>query len=128
MRVWYCHTDQMGIVHHSNYIRYYEAARSDFMRSLGGFSYAEMESKGIMMPILEVHSKYLASAMFDDVIRVKIWLDELPRVRCRFDYEIYNSAGKLLNTGYTVLGFMHSSSHRPTRAPEWFLSILKGAL
>ncbi len=125
MRVWYCHTDQMGIVHHSNYIRYYEAARSDFMRSLGGFSYADMERRGIMMPILEVHSKYIASAVFDDVIRVKIWIDEIPRARCRFDYEIYNSECKLLNTGYTVLGFMHSSTRRPTRAPEWFTSLLE---
>ncbi len=124
MRVWYVDTDQMGIVHHSNYIRYYEAARSDFMRSLGGFSYAEMERRGIMMPILEVHSKYVASALFDEMIRVKVWIDEIPRARIRFDYEIYNPQGKLLNTGYTVLGFMHSDSRRPTRAPEWFTELL----
>ncbi len=124
MRVWYCDTDQMGIVHHSNYVRYYEAARSDFMRSLGGFSYAEMERRGIMMPILEVYSKYVASAMFDDLIRVKISIADTPRARCRFDYEIYNSEGKLLNTGYTVLGFMHSDTRRPTRAPEWFVELL----
>ncbi len=124
LRVWYCDTDQMGIVHHSNYVRYYEAARSDFMRSLGGFSYAEMERRGIMMPILEVYSKYVASAMFDDMIRVKVSIAEIPRARCRFDYEIYNSDGKLLNTGYTVLGFMHSDTRRPTRAPEWFTELL----
>ncbi len=124
MRVWYVDTDQMGIVHHSNYIRYYEAARSDFMRSLGGFSYAEMERRGVMMPILEVHSKYVASALFDEMIRVKIWVDEVPRARIRFDYEIYNPDGKLLNTGYTVLGFMNSQTRRPTRAPEWFTELL----
>ncbi len=124
LRVWYCDTDQMGIVHHSNYVRYYEAARSDFMRSLGGFSYAEMERRGIMMPILEVYSKYVASAMFDDMIRVKVSIAEIPRARCRFDYEIYNPDGKLLNTGYTVLGFMHSDTRRPTRAPEWFTELL----
>ncbi len=124
MRVWYVDTDQMGIVHHSNYIRYYEAARSDFMRSLGGFSYAEMERRGVMMPILEVHSKYVASAHFDEMIRVKVWIDEIPRARARFDYEIYNPEGKLLNTGYTVLGFMNSQTRRPTRAPEWFTQLL----
>lgn len=124
MRVWYVDTDQMGIVHHSNYIRYYEAARSDFMRSLGGFSYAEMERRGVMMPILEVHSKYIASAHFDEMIRVKVWIDEIPRARARFDYEIYSPEGKLLNRGYTVLGFMNSQTRRPTRAPEWFTQLL----
>ncbi len=125
MRVWYVDTDQMGIVHHSNYVRYYEAARSDLMRELG-VSYAEMESRGVMMPILEVHSYYKASALYDEMIRVDIWLDELPKARITFNYEIFNEAGKLLNTGSTVLGFMHADTRRPTRAPEWFVELLSG--
>ncbi len=123
MRVWYVDTDQMGIVHHSNYVRYYEAARSDLMRSLG-VSYAEMESRGIMMPILEVYSKYVASAHFDELIRVRISLDEIPRARVKFNYEIFNPEGKLLNSGFTTLGFMHADTRRPTRAPEWFVDLL----
>ena len=63
IRVWYKHTDQMGFVHHSNYICYYEEARSDLMRSMG-LSYAEMERRGIIMPILEVHSFYKKPAFF----------------------------------------------------------------
>ncbi len=126
MRVWYVDTDQMGIVHHSNYVRYYEAARSDLMRSLG-VSYAEMESRGIMMPILEVHSKYHASAHFDEMIRVEVSLEELPKARVTFFYKIYNEAGTLLNSGSTVLGFMHSDTRRPTRAPQWFVEMLEQA-
>ena len=57
IRVWYKHTDQMGICHHSNYICYYEAARSELLRYLG-MSFAEVEKRGIMMPILEVQSQY----------------------------------------------------------------------
>ena len=57
IRVWYKHTDQMAICHHSNYICYYEAARSELLRDLG-MSFAEVERRGIMMPILEVQSKY----------------------------------------------------------------------
>ena len=57
IRVWYKHTDQMAICHHSNYICYYEAARSELLRYLG-MSFAEVEKRGIMMPILEVQSKY----------------------------------------------------------------------
>ena len=70
IRVWYKHTDQMGFVHHSNYICYYEEARSDLMRSMG-LSYAEMERRGIIMPILEVHSFYKKPAFFDDELTVR---------------------------------------------------------
>ena len=66
-RVWYKDTDQMGIVHHSNYICYYEAARSEFLRALG-MSFAEVERRGIMMPILEVQSKYRKPAYFDELL------------------------------------------------------------
>lgn len=124
MRVWYVDTDQMGIVHHSNYVKYYEAARSDLMRDLG-VSYAEMESSGVMMPILEVHSYYKASAFFDELITVEITLEELPMARITFNYKIFNESGKLLNTGSTVLGFMHSDTHKPTRAPKWFVELLE---
>lgn len=123
MRVWYVDTDQMGIVHHSNYVRYYEAARSDLMRDLG-LSYAEMERRGVMMPILEVHSYYKASALYDELISVEISVEVLPKARITFHYRIFNESGKLLNTGSTVLGFMHSESRRPTRAPEWFVELL----
>ena len=64
IRVWYKHTDQMGICHHSNYICYYEAARSELLRYLG-MSFAEVEKRGIMMPILEVQSKYHRPAYYD---------------------------------------------------------------
>lgn len=117
-------TDQMGIVHHSNYVRYYEAARSDLMRDLG-VSYADMESRGVMMPILEVHSYYKASALYDELISVEVSVEELPMARITFHYKIYNEGGNLLNTGYTVLGFMNSETRRPTRAPQWFVELLE---
>ena len=124
IRVWYKHTDQMGICHHSNYINYYEAARSDFMRSLG-LSYAEVERRGLMMPILEVQSKYRRAIRYDEEVTVRIMLKELPSTRINFLYEIYNAEGLLINTGMTQLGFMHSETRRPCRCPEWFLEILR---
>ena len=124
-RVWYKDTDQMGIVHHSNYICYYEAARSELLRSFGS-SYADMEEKaGVMMPILEVHSKYLRPAHYDELITVRISLRELPKARITFEYEIYNEAGELLNTGSTVLGFIHRDTRRPCRAPKGFMELLE---
>ena len=124
IRVWYEHTDQMGICHHSNYINYYEAARSDFMRSLG-LSYAEVERRGLMMPILEVQSKYRRPARYDEEVTVRILLKEIPSTRINFFYEIYNEEGALLNSGMTQLGFMHSDTRRPCRCPEWFVELLE---
>lgn len=126
IRVWYKHTDQMGICHHSNYINYYEAARSDFMRSLG-LSYAEVEQRGLMMPILEVQSKYHRPARYDELLTVRILLDELPVTRVNFRYEIYNEEGTLINRGMTQLGFMNSTTRRPCRCPEWFLERLRAS-
>ena len=124
IRVWYKHTDQMAICHHSNYICYYEAARSEFLRALG-MSFAEVERRGIMMPILEVQSKYRKPAYFDELLTVRIILREMPSTRINFFYEIYNGRGDLLNTGMTQLGFIHSDSRRPCRCPEWFLDLLR---
>ncbi|MFR9620170.1 MAG: thioesterase family protein [Rikenellaceae bacterium] len=123
IRVGYVDTDQMGIVHHSNYVRYFEVARCELMRQLG-LSYAEMERRGVMMPILEVHSKYHASAYYDDLLSVEVSLEELPTARITFHYRVMNSEGRLLNSGSTVLGFMHSDSRRVTRAPQWFVELL----
>ena len=123
-RVWYKDTDQMGIMRHSNYICYGEAARSELMRSLGT-SYAQMEQEGVMMPILEVHSKYLRSAHYDELISVRIMLRELPMARITFEYEIYNEQRELLNTGSTVLGFINSQTRRSCRAPRNFVELLE---
>lgn len=123
IRVWYKHTDQMGICHHSNYICYYEAARSEWMRALG-LPFSEVERKGIMMPILEVQSKYLRPAYYDELLTVRIQMKERPAARINFFYEIYNEQGQLLNTGMTQLGFIHSDTRRPCRCPEWFAELL----
>ncbi len=125
MRTWYGETDQMGIIHHSNYIRYFEAARCDFMRATG-LSYAEVEAKGIMMPILDVASHYISPLYFDEEVTIKVSLFEEPKVRIVFYYQIINSQGKVANIGTTTLGFMHSDSRRPTRAPQWFLDMIMG--
>lgn len=123
VRVWYKHTDQMAICHHSNYICYYEAARSDLLRDLG-LSFAEVEKRGIMMPILEVQSKYHRPAYYDEELKVRVILKELPTTRANFFYEIYNQQGVLINTGMTQLGFIHSDTRRPCRCPEWFTALL----
>ena len=123
IRVWYPSTDQMAICHHSNYICYYEAARSEFTRALG-MSFAEVERRGIV-PILEVQSKYRKPAYFDELLTVRIILPKCPSITHQFLLRNLQRAGDLLNTGMTQLGFIHSDSRRPCRCPEWFLRLIR---
>lgn len=114
----------MGIMHHSNYIVMYEMARTEWLRDMG-LTYAEIERRGIMSPIIEVQSKYLYPAFYDEVLTVKVFMDELPSARLNIGSEVYNEAGRLINTGRVTLGFMHSDTRRPCRVPEWFLAALE---
>ena len=124
IRVRYKDTDQMGIMHHSNYIVLYEQARTEWLREMG-LTYAEIERRGIMSPIIEVHSRYHYPAFYDEVLTVKVKMEQMPTARLVVDAEVYNPDGKLINTGSVTLGFMHSSTHRPCRVPEWFLQTLE---
>ena len=124
IRVRYKETDAMGFVHHSNYVNYYEVARTEMLREFGT-SYKELEDEGIMMPVMEVSMKYLRAAHYDDLLTVRITLTELPIVKMVFEHEVYNQNGELLNTGKVVLAFMNSKTRRACRAPKWFAELLE---
>lgn len=123
IRVRYNETDRMGIVHHSQYVYYYEMARTEFMRALG-ISYKEMEERGVYLVVREVHSKYFAPAYYDEILHVHVRLVEMPMVKVSFEYVIKNDAGTLINTGSTVLACVDSETRRPCRAPKWFTGLL----
>ena len=76
IRVRYYETDCMGIVHHSNYVRYYETARTEMLREFGT-TYQEMEREGVMLPVLDVQSHYITPAYDDDLLTVR----DFPRKR-----------------------------------------------
>lgn len=122
IRVRYKETDNMGVVHHSNYVNYCEVARTEMMRA-HGISYKEMEQRGVMLPVKEIHMDYIAPAYYDDLLTVKIRIDEKPGVKMRFEHEIYNEAGRLINTGSVMLVFVDADTRRPIRAPKWFLAM-----
>lgn len=124
LRVEYHHTDQMGIVHHSNYIKFFEAARTEWLRA-AGMTYAEMERRGVMMPIVDVHVKYCQPAYYDEVLSVSVFVDELPMARMIFRYEIRGEDGRDVASGTTTLGFIDSVTRRPQRAPEWLMEVLR---
>jgi acyl-CoA thioester hydrolase len=124
IRVMYKDTDAMGVVHHSNYVNFYEAARTEMLRGMG-MTYKEMEARGVMLPVREVRMQYFTPAVYDDLLTVKIVLDELPAAKMHFRHEVYNEAGELVNKGEVVLAYMNAATRRACRAPEWFLEIFR---
>jgi len=101
-RVLYGDTDSGGVVYYANYLRYFEAGRTEFMRELVA-SYRELEGQGFILPVVECHVRYKASARYDDLLLIETALAELKPVSCRFHYRISRrDDGKLLALGYTV--------------------------
>ena len=124
IRVEYHHTDQMGIVHHSNYVKFFEVARTEWLRAMG-ITYAEMERRGVMMPIVDVAVKCRNPALYDELISVTAFVDEAPMARMTFRYEVRGEDGREIATGSTTLGFIDSQTRRPQRAPQWLLEVIK---
>jgi acyl-CoA thioester hydrolase len=121
VRVRYVETDQMGVVHHSNYAQYYELARTECFEACSGMSYEQMEAEGVMLPILDFQSKFLKPAYYNQVLTIKTMVQQLPTVRLPVHYEIYNEANELINTGSTTLVFVNKVTRRPCSPPESFM-------
>jgi len=118
IRVRYAETDQMGVVYHSNYFPYFETARAESIRQLG-FTYADMEKMGIIMPVIEVQCRYLRPALYDDLLTIKVILKELPvHHKIEFHHEVFNEKNELLATGKIILYFMESKTMKRTVMPE----------
>jgi len=124
IRVRYAETDRMGYAYYGNYAMYYEVARVEALRALG-FSYKELEDEGTLLPVLEFKIKYIKPAFYDDELTVKVMITELPKARIRFEYETYNSAKAVINTGETTLVFVDKETGKPKPAPERILNKLK---
>ena len=99
IRVPYAHTDQMRFVYYSHYLVYFEMARSELLRQVG-LAYAELEKRGVFLPVIEAHCEYKAPAHFDDLLIVSSRC-EIQGLRIRIAYEIHRDR-KLIVTGYTV--------------------------
>lgn len=125
IRVRYAETDQMGVVYHSNFFPYFESARAESIRELG-LTYADMEKMGVIMPVIDVHCRYLRPARYDDLLTVKTILKELPvHHKIEFHHEVYNEQDELLAVGKIILYFMESTGMKRTTMPEQLLKKLQ---
>ena len=117
LRVRYAETDQMNVVYHGNYAQYFEVGRVESLRKIG-ISYKEIEASGILMPLVELHIRYLRPAHYDDLLTIRTTLKELPSDhRIEFHQEVFNEDQKLLTIGRVVLYFIKSGSKEKTAMP-----------
>jgi acyl-CoA thioester hydrolase len=124
IKVRYCETDQMGFVHHSNYLKYFELARLEWLTKLG-ISYKKMEEDGVLLPVIYSETKYLFPLKFDDFFFVKVGIQELPVSRLTLNYEIENHENKKICSGSVQLAFLNSKNHKPLRAPDILIFVFK---
>jgi acyl-CoA thioester hydrolase len=118
----YHETDQMQVVHHSQYVNYFELGRTEMMRE-SGLDYADMERRGALLAVVEVGLRYVKPARFGDDLLIETRLTEVERVRVRFEYSVLRApraageAAELLCRGHTLLACVDRGL-APRRIPE----------
>ena len=117
MDVRYYETDQMGIVHHSNYIRYFECGRNAMLKEMD-IPMEKIEAGGVMMAVVAVDAKYKVPARLGDTLRIVSLIDTPPTAKVLVKTEIYNQNDQLVCTGSVTLGFIDAVTRRPVRCPE----------
>ena len=109
----YYETDQMGIIHHSNYIRWMEEARIDVLNQLG-YPYRRFEEMGYMSPVLHAECEYKKSVKFDDEVKIVVSLEDFGKVKFTLRYDIYNmSEGGCLSACGTTRHCFLNKDGRP---------------
>jgi acyl-CoA thioester hydrolase len=120
----YPDTDQMGTVHHANYVKYYETARWELFRSIG-ISYHSVEEAGYMLPVTRMNFRFLKPTHYDAQLTVKTTLTAIKGVRIWFTYKLYNEHNELINEAETELAFVGRDTWKPCAAPDFVLKAIE---
>ena len=114
----YYETDQMAVVHHSNYIRYFEIARDEMMVQLG-FPIEKCEAElGVLVPIVSVECHFRHPARMGDVLTATAEVNRVPMAKMVIKQTVYNQDGVLCAEGSVTLGFLNKETFMPVRCPE----------
>jgi len=116
VRVRYAETDQMGVVYHSNYLNYLELGRVEWLRSLG-YSYAELEKKGVLLPVVHADLNYRFPARYDELIRVETEVSSIGKSSIEFSSQLYNENDTLLLEGKVKLVCLNADTFKPISIP-----------
>lgn len=117
IRIHYALTDQMGVVYHGHYAQFFEIGRTESIRQLG-YTYKDIEAMGVVMPVVDLHTKFLRPARYDDLITVKTTLRDMPvQHKIVFHGEIFNEQEELLSVGDVTLYFMEFKGMKRCEMP-----------
>ncbi len=126
IRVRYAETDKMGIVHHSNYLVWFECGRSDLCRARG-FSYKEMEDDDALMVVAETYVRYKSPAFYDDIIVVRCKVAEVRSRAIRFVYELVRPSDETLIAEGETLHLVTDQNKKVRQVPEHYKRLLLGS-
>lgn len=123
IRVRYSETDQMGTFYNARALEWFECGRTELLRSMG-LPYAEMESRGVMLPLVEAHVRYQGRAKYDDQLRITTSVSTKGKARLRFDVRIVHAESEQpVTEGYTIHAVTDPAG-RPIRPPEWLVGLV----
>lgn len=118
VRVRYAETDRMGLLHHANYLVYFEQARTELLRGMG-LTYRDMEDRGFLLVLTRVEVRYRQPARYDDLLTIRTAVTRTTPVRIEHKYEVIRD-GQLLAEGATTLACVDRDG-RIQPLPDWFL-------
>ena len=124
VRVRFAETDAQGVVHHSNYLVWFELARVEFLERFAG-GYQRLRDQGIESLLIEAHVRFISPARFDDRLVVHSRCLDVRGARFRFEYAVERD-GTLLAEGSTAHGTVDAATMRPTRTPQWLVDAIAG--
>jgi acyl-CoA thioester hydrolase len=117
IRVTWVDTDAVGVVHFSNYFRFFERAEEEFYRALG-FSFTDFRNRGLWFPRVEAFCQYKKPAGFDDVLDVEVTVEELKERSVKLGFTIFNKETEdFLASGYLVIVAADRQTRRATEMP-----------
>lgn len=127
IRVIYADTDAMGIVYHTNYIRWFEIGRTEWLRE-AGFVYAHWEQMGFHLPLTQVWCHYLLSARYDQILFVETEVEYVKRASVKFHYTIWDEAREReLTEGWTIHACINAQG-KIIRLPWDMIHIIEGGM
>ncbi len=122
IEVRYAETDKMGVVHHANYLVWFEVGRTNFIKKIG-LDYAEMEAGDVVSPVIDVQLSYKKTATYGDIVVIKTWLEKYDGVRTTYGYHVLDQNGNILVTGSTVHVVVNKHTFKPVLLrkvrPDW---------
>ena len=123
-RVSYSDTDQMGFMHHSNYLKYYETARWELFRSIG-IAYPEIENEGIILPVINASVKFIKPAFYHQEITINTLIKLFKGARIVFEYQAMNETAEIINEAQITVACVKKSTGKACFPPKKISDALK---